>query len=357
MTAAVRIALALAAAAALAAGLAGGLARLGLSPAPMSAVEQHGALMVGGFFGVLIALERAVAAGSAAALAVPALGAAGSAALLLGEAEAGAVLLFAAGLGLLALTLAAARRRPETFTAVMSLGAALWPFGTWRWLAGAPVAEVSHVWLAFLVVTVAAERIELSRLARPGPLAIAALWTILAALVGALVLGQPFTGTTLHAGALAALALWLAATDVARSTIRGRGFPRFSAACLFAGYGWLLVAAAVLAALPPALEPAGRDAAVHAIGLGFVLSMVFAHAPIVLPAVTGAPVRYAAPLWIPAALLQVAVAARVGGAVADLPDLVAAGAVSALAALALYAILVAGTALVRPAPRSGGARP
>ena len=49
--------------ASLLAGIAGGLARLGFEPMPVSdeGVVLHGALLASGFFGTVIALERAVA--------------------------------------------------------------------------------------------------------------------------------------------------------------------------------------------------------------------------------------------------------------------------------------------------------
>ncbi len=106
------------------------------------------------------------------------------------------------------------------------------------------------------------------------------------------------------AASLAVLAIWLVSVDVARRTVRGSGLARFSAVCLLAGYGWLTVAAALLILLPPAATTFGHDAAVHAIGLGFVLSMVFAHAPIILPAVAGLPVRYGPLLYGPAAIFR-----------------------------------------------------
>ena len=76
---------------------------------------------------------------------------------------------------------------------------------------------------------------------------------------------------------------------------------------MISGYGWLIVAAVCLALLPPGEALYGHDAAIHAIAVGFILSMVFAHAPIILPAVTGAPVRYVPILYLPAILLQLAI--------------------------------------------------
>ena len=79
-----RVPLGLAAGASLVAGFSGGLVRLDIVLALETAADHHGVLMVCGFFGTLISLERAVAAGGKTAIAVPALAAAGSALLLSG---------------------------------------------------------------------------------------------------------------------------------------------------------------------------------------------------------------------------------------------------------------------------------
>ena len=65
----------------------------------------------------------------------------------------------------------------------------------------------------------------------------------------------------------------------------------------------------------------GHDAAIHAIAIGFILSMVFAHAPIILPAISGAPVRYVPILYLPAALLQLSIGLRIVFDAVDATDL------------------------------------
>jgi len=91
----------------------------------------------------------------------------------------------------------------------------------------------------------------------------------------------PFTAT-----GLLVCAAWLARHDLARRIIRQAGPPRFSALAILAGHAWIAAAGLVLLILAPNSARFGYDAAVHAIAIGFVLSMVFAHAPIILPAVS-----------------------------------------------------------------------
>jgi hypothetical protein len=346
---ALRLGLILAAVASLVLGVAGGLSRLGVLAGPVPTAGLHGAIMISGFFGTLISLERAVASGTLPALLIPGLSAGGAVLLVAGQDEAGAVAFLLAGLGLTALTAASGIRLPAMFTAVMTIGAALWAWGSWQWLKGSSVAEVSYGWLGFLILTIAAERLELSRLARPGAVAYAVLALLLAAFVAALALGQPWTGGSwVLGGSLAAIAAWFLRYDIALRTIRGQGMARFAAACLLAGYAWLIAAAFWLLLLPPATSVFGHDAAVHAIGTGFVLSMVFAHAPVILPAVTGAAVRYVPALYGPAILLQCAVAVRLAADLAQASAWQQGAAILTVTSILLYLVVLLATAFNRP---------
>ena len=343
-----RIALAVTAAASLVAGLTGGLARLGVIAPVGDTADMHGAIMASGFFGTLISLERAVADGRLVALLVPALSAAGAILLLCGYAEATAPLFLAAGLGLTLLTALATWKLPTLFTGLMTVAAILWPLGTFFWISGRTLPEVGYVWLGFLILTVVAERIELSRLLRP-TLAARGLLVLLVALFAlALALGQPWQGSTLLSVTLAGIALWLLREDIALRTVRTQGFARFSALLLICGYGWLLVAAASLSLLPPGETIYGHDAAIHAIAVGFILSMVFAHAPIILPAVTGAPVRYVPILYLPALLLQVAIGLRITFDALEATEKLHCPAWLTIAAIVIYVALLLGTMAIRP---------
>ena len=130
-----------------------------------------------------------------------------------------------------------------------------------------------------------------------------------------LVAGGPRLGAALLLASAGQVA-WLVRHDLARYTVRATGLPRYVAVCLLAGYGWLAVSGVLWVVL--GLGPGGHllhDAAVHALFLGFVMSMVFGHAPIVLPAVLGVPLRYHPAAYAPLALLHGSVLVRV---VADL---------------------------------------
>ncbi len=116
------------------------------------------------------------------------------------------------------------------------------------------------------------------------------------------------------AAGLLALSIWLVKQDLARRTVRGMGLTRFIAVCLLGGYGWLGAGAVImLGAGGLAPGAASYDAAVHALALGFVLSMVFGHAPIIFPAVLRVPVPYHPAFYAPLALLHLSLVVRLAG--------------------------------------------
>ena len=290
-------------------GVMAGLARLGWDvPGPaMQAAGVHGPLMIAAFFGTVISLERAVAAGRNWAYLAPlAAGASGIALLAGAPLLLGQILGSLGALGLIAASAVALRRQVAVFTIVLTLAAACWLVGNLLWLA---TGNVSAWWLLFLVLTIAGERLELTRFLPPPPLA----QKLFIAIVGVLLLGAVAGLDRLFAGGLIALALWLLRYDIARRNIATAGLTRFIAACLLSGYAWL--AAAGLLGLAGAFTPGHewRDAALHAIGLGFVFSMVFGHAPIIFPAVTRIKIPYHPTLYLPLALLHLTLALRVFG--------------------------------------------
>jgi hypothetical protein len=278
------------------AGVAGGLARLATISVPPMAVAFHGALMVSAFFGTLISLERAVALGRTWAYAAPLCAGAGGVFLLLGMPYEGFAAMTLAAATLAVVSLFLVRRQPSLEMTLLLAGAVSWMVGNTAAFFGLPAVPW---WISFFALTIAAERLELSRylrrprLARPAFIAIAA--ALLAAPLAPRVLGV----------VLALLAAWLFAYDLARVTVRQSKLPRYAAVCLLAGYFWLAVGGALLAVAAP------DDAALHAFFLGFVFSMVFGHAPIILPAILGVAFPYRPVLYLPLVLLHGSVALRV----------------------------------------------
>ena len=334
---------------ALVAAVAGGLLRAGVAlPGDElllgRAALEHAALMIGAFLGSVIAIERAVALRHRAAFLGPLASIAAGLALLLGQAALGAGLLLAASLGFVVVSALVLRRQPAPHTVLLLLAALCWLAGNAAFALGVGGEPVFAAWFAFLIMTIAAERLEMARLMRQRDAAQAWLFAILAALVaGAALCGvRPAAGGLLYGAALLALAVWLGRHDIARRTVHAHGLARYMAVCLLTGYAWLGVAGIAYGAT--ALGWPARDAALHALGLGFIIAMMMAHAPVILPAVTGLKLRFGGVFYLPLAQLQLSLVVRLGVGAAD-PGWRAAGAVLNAAALALFLFVVAGAAI------------
>lgn len=297
-----------------------GLLRMGWALPPIQAGD-HGPLMISGFLGTLICLERAIALSAVLkqgrwAYAAPLLSALGAGVLITGlSREAGIGLMTLGSLGLAVIFGVITRKQWALFSITMGLGAICWLVGNGLWLAGRPIYQIVYWWVAFLVLTIAGERLELARILRHSGtiqrLFLAALAVIMVGLGLTLVnldLGVRLVGT----GQIM-LALWLLRYDLARRTIKQAGLTRFIAACLLAGYVWLAIGGGLWLWL--GAIPAGPyyDAMLHSVLLGFVFSMIFGHAPIILPAVIGWQVPFKPIFYVHLALLHVSLILRVTG--------------------------------------------
>jgi hypothetical protein len=336
-------------------GTAAGLSRFGWTvPAfAASASAVHGPLMICGFFGVVISLERAVAIGRLWAYAAPLGAGCAGLALVTGATAIGPGLFLAGSLVFLAASADVFRRQTALFTFTLALGALCWVVGNALWAFGSPVHGIVGWWLAFLILTIAGERLELSRFMPPSPIATRVFAAILI-VIGAGLAGIRWPwGAAVFAAGLLALSIWLLKQDIARRTVRGKGLTRFIAVCLLSGYAWLAIGAAtVLAAGKLAPGAAAYDAALHALALGFVFSMVFGHAPIIFPAVLRVAVPYHPTFYLPLALLHGSLLVRIAGDVRGDPGWTRAGGL--LNAVALAAFIVSTASAVVRGRKSAG---
>lgn len=325
-------------------GLNAGLLLMGV-PLPMPAArlpDMHAPLLVFGFVGTLISLERAVALRAAWAYAAPILFATGAIATLLPlPLSIGQALITAAAVGHCAQYVAIWRRQPMTATAVQGTGAVIAVAAAVAWCGGVPPAWLVPQLGAFLVLTIAGERLELARLAAPGRFAeTLLLWLGVGLAASALLsLTMPVVAVPLAGLALLAIVAWLVRYDVARATMRQRGLPKYVAVCLFAGYAWLAVAGVGWLLGGPQTEGPLYDATTHAVFLGFVITMIMAHAPIILPAVLRVRIPFHPVLYLPVALLQASLLVRVvvGDAWGSVPGLQLSG-IGAAAAMVLFGV-------------------
>jgi metal-sulfur cluster biosynthetic enzyme len=299
------------------AGLWEGLVYLGLPlPAGQASLHDgHGPLMVLGFLGTLISLERAVALSAAWAYLAPAGAAAGGLAVVVGAPNGvGQALVAAAGVVLVLIFVAIHRIQASVHNIVLASGALCWVVAGGLWLAGWDVPRFIPWLVGFLVLTITGERLELSRVAGSTRLAYR-LFTCAAGTFGAGLIVSTFSssaGVRVAGVGLLALALWLSRYDIARRTIRGRGVTRYMAAALLTGYAWLAVGGGLWIAVGylNVGDGGGYDAMLHAIFLGFVISMIFAHAPVTVPSVLSRPLPFHGSFYAPLAFLHLTLLLR-----------------------------------------------
>jgi hypothetical protein len=236
------------------------------------------------------------------------------------------------------------------FTVVMALGAGAWLAAQTLWIAGWPIHRVVHWWMGFLVLTIAGERLELSRLLHLGVKRRAAfLGALVILLIGiGLTLPAPDRGVRLAGAGMVAMAAWLGACDIARRTVLGSGLTRFIALALLSGYAWLGVTGLLALRFGGVAAGPEYDAILHALFLGFVFSMIFGHAPIIVPAVLRAGVAYRPAFYVPLGLLHASLVLRlVGDLAAWSPGRRWGGLLNAVAVLTFFAVMVRGIVTAR----------
>jgi hypothetical protein len=327
---AMKIAVAIAVVALMLAGLGGGLQRAGsaeLAVLPSTAAALHAWLMISAFFGTVIGIERAVALKWWPAWVAPLASALGGWCLLAAQVQVGGwalllgSVLFAAGSARVVLQQAVAHH-------VLLLVAALcWVAANLRFALGMMDDATLAMGLAYLVLTIAAERLEMTRLMQRKPLALAAFAGFVSLLLLALALLWGSADGSSHARALATTAYGAALSLLALCRLAGHAGPRaphhppaqglhalHGRVRCWAGYAWLAVWAAWPGSGMALRQPGWRDAALHALGLGFVISMVMAHAPVILPAVARVKLRLQRRCsMLPLALLHASLAVAFAG--------------------------------------------
>ncbi|MBK5231124.1 MAG: hypothetical protein JJE27_08140, partial [Thermoleophilia bacterium] len=201
-------------------------------------------------------------------------------------------------------------------------------------------------------------RLELSRTSRPPAVARVALLAAVAVfIVGVgLTAWWPGTGIRIAGAGLLAQAMWLGRFDVARHTVRMHGATRYMALALIAGFVWLAVAAVAWIA-QGALTGGGfaYDAMLHAIFVGFVFSMIFAHAPVIVPAVLGVALPFRQSFYLPLVLLHGSLIVRLLGDAAGNEAAWRWGGVLNELAIVLYLTLAASSAARHKRARASSA--
>lgn len=247
---------------------------------------EHGALMVGSFLGTLICIERSVSHPNKIALLVPAINSISIIFFLLSMPQAAYFFLILGGAGLTGIYYLVYVKYKGIQNLIMMAGALCYLTGSAVLFNTSFYPSVVMWWIAFLFLTITGERLELSRfvLLKNASKKQAVLTALIVLFVVSIFL--PFhssAGSIISAFSLAGAALWLFRFDMAKHTLKKPGQSFYSGLLLITGYLWLFFTGIFFAL--GAYIGSFYDASLHAFFLGFVFMMIFAHAPVILPAV------------------------------------------------------------------------
>lgn len=275
----------------------GGLIRIGwsLPNFQLLLAPFHAPLMVPGFLGTLISLERAVALGKSWGYAAPLFSGLGSLFLILGlNITAASIFICISSLIFVIVSYTLYKKQPAIFTILMGIGTILLLVGNFLWLIKWPVYKIILWWIGMPLLTIVGERLELTRIKRiPTAANTLLLCNSLLYLTGTIIsIFYHDISKTIAGIAMVIFAYWLLQYDIAKQTIRQPGLPRFIAIALITGYIWLGISG-IIAVLPqPLISGEIYDAFLHTFFIGFTFSMIFGHAPVIFPAILGTQINF-----------------------------------------------------------------
>lgn len=293
-------------------GILAGLFRMGWMIPVGDVAAEHGALMVGSFLGSVITLERIIVLKKKWLYAFPAISGISLIPLLLHNQQVALIMQAVGSLGLIYIYLVLISRFKEYYYYVMIVGAVGWSVGILIVLFGGSYAEAVLWWIAFILLTVFGERLELSKfLPTSSKKRITMILSIAVYMVGIAIPAD--WGSKIISGlGLMLMAVWLLHYDIARKSVKSHGIHRFMGAMLLLGYVWMAFCGLLLILDPVSIYH--YDAMLHTFFLGFTFSMIFAHAPIIFPGVAGLSIRpYHGSLFFWGIVLQLALIIRISG--------------------------------------------
>jgi len=288
-------------------GIITGWERLGISLSTHLPHGEHGALIVGCFLGGLVMLERAVAVGQLWAYS--------------GSALCGlSLLLFLAGqpaIGIAGITLAACMyilvllyqqiKQPDHSLLVSILGGFCLLTGNSLLFLHDLYPLAVNWWVGFLLFTILGERLSLSDNLRTYKLR--NLMLVSFVFIG-LLLPFHWYGARIFGISLVVLGGWLLYSE--NYTFQLDHYKRYMNTAMILAYSWLIVTGGLM--LSGGIY---YDAQLHSFFIGFVFSMIFAHAPLMLQRV----LKFSGELYHPfefalLLILQVSLLVRISGRIA-----------------------------------------
>jgi hypothetical protein len=266
-------------------GLWSGLNRIGWSIAISPITAHHGAIMVGGFLGTLIALEKIIPLKKKALYLIPILNALSVAFFFTNHPRISIYILIISSIALALVFLYYFRKQHKVIYILMLTGALCWLIGNVLLLTKFFYPLAFPWWTAFALFIIAAERLELTIFLPVSKSSKTIFITILFSFIVGVCFSFHGIGNLIGGLALSGIAIWLLRNDMISINLKKRNMPKFVASALLCGYTALLLTGIFYLTLSD--QWLNYDAIVHSFFLGFVFSMIFAHGPMILPGIMG----------------------------------------------------------------------
>jgi hypothetical protein len=267
------------------AGLTAGLTRIGWELEIPRLAPSHGAIMVGGFLGTLIALEKLIPLKNKLLYLIPVLSGGSLIMFFVGMSQEAILMITTASLFLSGVFVYYYVKHRELQYLIMLAGALCWLIGNVLLYSRNFYPLSFPLWLGFILLIIVGERIEITKFLPVTKKEKSILFALLIGYVLSSFLSFHGIGNIVAALSLIGISLWLLRYDVITISISKHGLTRYVAVALLCGYMALLLCGVFLISLRDSIM--SYDTVVHTFFLGFVFSMIFAHGPIILPGVLG----------------------------------------------------------------------
>lgn len=266
-------------------GLWTGLSRIGWDIYILPLTAHHGAIMVGGFLGSLISLEKIIPLKKKGLYIIPFLSAISVLFFYINLPTLSIISLIISSAGLSLVFIYYFYIERSAIYMLMLIGALSWLTGNVLLLTKFLYPLAFPWWVGFPLFIITAERLELMKFLPVNKLQKNIFISILLCFTIGLLFSFQGIGNIISGLSLMGISIWLMRYDLIGITIRKNGLPKFIAVALLAGYVALLLTGIFFITFSN--QWLAYDALVHSFFIGFVFSMIFAHGPVILPGVLG----------------------------------------------------------------------
>lgn len=266
-------------------GLYSGLSRIGWTIPSLPITAHHGAIMVSGFLGTLIAFEKVIPLKKKILYLIPILNAVSIAFFFTGHPAVSIYIMVVSSTSLAFVFIYYFVKHRSIIYFMMVIGAFCWVIGNALLLSRLFYPLAFPWWAAFAVFIIGAERLELMKFLPVSDFSKKLFIVLLFSFIVGILLPFHGAGSVICGMALIGVSSWLLRNDIIGINFRKTGLPKFVATSLLCGYVSLMLSGVFYISLSD--QWLTYDAIVHSFFLGFAFSMIFAHGPIILPGVLG----------------------------------------------------------------------